>query len=151
MDGKMIEHWGIVRHIDHGRATVVIETTACEACGHGGHCSLGRGADGAKATELRLPAVQGLKEGDFVTVGLPEVGLSLAALVGYLLPALATLVGAWIGLSLGEGDAPIALGAAGGFVGSLVVARIAIACSPGLSPRPQILTPSALSATFPQE
>ena len=43
---------------------------------------------------MSLPAIGGLKAGDFVNVGLPESGLSLAAMFGYMFPALATLAGA---------------------------------------------------------
>lgn len=151
MRAGMIEHWGMVRRIDNGRATVVVETTACGVCGHGGHCGVGKSADGGLATTLDLPATDGLKEGDFVNVGLPESGLSLAALLGYLFPVLATLVGTLAGVLTGGGDSAMALGAAAGFVASLLVARIVIACTPGLSPAPQLLSPSSLSTTFPQE
>jgi sigma-E factor negative regulatory protein RseC len=148
---RMIEHWGMVKQVDDGRATVVVETTACGVCGHGGHCGIGRTADGRRATLLSLPAVGGLKVGDFVNVGLPESKLSLAAMFGYMFPALATLAGALVGLSSGGNDAVIALGAAAGFAGSLVVARIALALSPGFSPAPQLISHSQLSATFPKE
>ena len=151
MPARMIDHWDIVKAIDNGRATVVVETTACGTCGHGGHCGVGRAAHGLPATTLQLPAEDGLRVGDFVHVGLPESGLSLAALVGYLFPALATLLGAFAGYFSGGGDAAMAIGAGAGFLASLVVARIAIAFTPGLSPAPRIIPPSALSPTFPQE
>ena len=149
--GTMIEHWGMVRRIDGDRATIVVETTSCPVCGHGDHCGIGRAAAGGQAAELHLPATRGLKEGDFVTVGLPATGLSLAAMLGYLFPAFTTVLGALLGMHSGGGDASIALGAAAGFVGSLVIARIAIAFTPGLSPTPQILPPSPISAHFSQE
>lgn len=151
MGARMIEHWGMVRAIDDGLATVVVETTACGVCGHDGHCGVGRVSAGRQATTLSLPAVGGLKVGDFVNVGLPEAGLSFAALVGYLLPALATLLGAGLGYATGGGDSATALGAAGGFAASLVAARIALGLMPGFAPRPQILPPSSLSANSLQE
>jgi sigma-E factor negative regulatory protein RseC len=147
----MIEHWGMVQHVDGGLATVVVERTACGVCGHGGHCGLGKHAVAGQAAVLNLPATAGLKAGDFVNVGLPESGLSFAALLGYLFPALASLAGALIGMSAGGTDAAAALGAAAGFVGSLVVARIAITFTPGLSPRPQLIPASSLSPNFYQE
>ena len=151
MSHGMIEHWGMVQHVDGGQATVVVERTACGVCGHGGHCGMEKHAIGGRAAVLNLPATTGLKAGDFVTVGLPESGLSLAALLGSLFPALATLVGALIGMSSGGTDAAMALGAAAGFVGSLVVARFAITFTPGLSPRPQLIPTTFPSSTFSQE
>jgi sigma-E factor negative regulatory protein RseC len=100
---------------------------------------------------LDLPAAQGMQEGDFVNIGLSESGLSLAALLGYLFPVLATLVGTLAGVLTGGGDSAMALGAAAGFVASLVVARIAIACTPGLSPSPQLIPVSNQSTVFPKE
>lgn len=151
MRAGMIEHWGMVKCIDAGRATVVVERTACGVCGHGGHCGMSKHAVGGQAAVLDLPATSGLQAGDFVNVGLPESGLSVAALLGYLFPALATLAGALVGMSAGGTDSATALGAAAGFAGSLVVARIAITFTPGLSPRPRIIPTSSLSATFSQE
>ena len=151
MKAGMIEHWGMVQHVDDGQATVVVERTACGVCGHGGHCGMSKHAVGGQAAVLNLPAPSGLKAGDFVNVGLPESGLTLAALLGYLFPALATLAGALIGISSGGTDATTALGAAAGFAGSLVVARFAITFTPGLSPRPQFIPTSLPSANFSQE
>jgi sigma-E factor negative regulatory protein RseC len=45
----------------------------------------------------------------------------------------------------------MALGAAAGFVGSLVVARVAIAYTPGLSPSPQLIPVSNQSNPFSKE
>lgn len=146
MNSGMIEHWGMVSRIADGRATVVVETTACGVCGHVGHCGVGKAAAGRLAAWLKLPAVRGLREGDFVKVGLSEFGLSLAALFGYLFPVLATLIGTLAGAAFGGSDGAMALGAAAGFVVALVVARVALAFTPGLSPAPQIIPP-----TFPQE
>lgn len=151
MTAKMIEHWGMVKGIDNGLATVVVETTSCGVCGHGGHCGIGRVAAGGHSALLNMPADKHLKVGDFVNVGLPESGLSFAALLGYLFPVLITLAGALIGFSSGGNDSATALGAAAGFIVSLVIARIAIAFTPGLSPAPQLISHSSLSATFSQE
>jgi len=147
----MIEHWGMVRHIGNGRASVVVETTTCAICGHVGHCVICRSADGGLATTVNLPAALGMKEGDFVNVGMSESGLSLAALLGYLFPVLATLLGTLAGVLTGGGDSAMALGAAAGFVASLVVVRIAIANTPGLSPEPQLIPVSNQSKPFHKE
>ena len=151
MRSGMIEHWGMVKCIHDGRATVVVERTACAICGHGGHCGIGRVPVGKQAALLNLPATSGLKVGDFVNVGLAESRLSLAAMFGYLFPALATLAGALTGMVSGGTDSATALGAAAGFAGSLVVARIALTYTPGLSPTPQLIPSSTLSARFSQE
>ncbi|MGE5471365.1 MAG: SoxR reducing system RseC family protein [Bacteroidota bacterium] len=151
MSRGMIEHWGMVQHVDGGQATVVVERTACGVCGHGGHCGMSKHAVGGQAAVLNLPAADDLKAGDFVNVGLPESRLSLAALFGYLFPALATLAGALVGMSAGGTDAATALGAGAGFVGSLVIARVAITFTPGLSPRPQLIPTPFSSSTFSQE
>jgi sigma-E factor negative regulatory protein RseC len=151
MKSVMIEHWGMVKCIDGGRATVVVETTSCSVCGHGGHCGIGKCAIGGQAAMLDLPTVAGLKVGDFVNVGIPERNLSLAALIGYLFPVLATLAGALIGVVSGGTDSATALGAAAGFIGSLIVARIAIDFTPGLSPRPQFIPAFSLSPNLSQE
>src|SRR6185369_6000409 len=151
MRSAMIEHWGMVKRIDGGRATVVVETTACGVCGHVGHCGIEKCAVGSQAAMLNLPAANGMKVGDFVNVGLSEFRLSLAAMFGYLFPALATLVGALVGILSGGTDSATALGAAAGFAGSLVVARIALTYTPGLSPTPQLIPSSTLSARFSQE
>jgi sigma-E factor negative regulatory protein RseC len=151
MSAGMIEHWGMVKHVDAGLATVVVERTACGVCGHGGHCGMSKHAVGGQAAVLNLPAPSGLQAGDFVNVGLAESKLTLAALFGYLFPVLATLAGAAFGISSGGTDSATALGAAAGFVGSLVVARVAIAFTPGLSPRPQLISASSLSPNFSQE
>lgn len=150
MTSRMVEHWGMVKAIDGGIATVVVETTACPSCGHHGHCGVSHGAGGSQSTLLCLPATEGLHVGDFVHVGVPESGLSLAAFVGYLFPFLAMVLGALIAYAT-AGEMLVAIGAAGGFVLSLVLARIAIAMSPILSPMPRILPPSQLSLTLPQE
>ncbi|WP_428827430.1 SoxR reducing system RseC family protein [Azonexus sp. IMCC34842] len=151
MSAKLIEHWGMVKRIDDGRATIVVETTACGVCGHGGHCCICKAANGGLAAMLNLPAANGLKEGDFVNIGLPESGLSLAALLGYFFPALATLVGIAAGASIAGSDAAMALGGAAGFAGSLVVARIAIDYTPGLSPAPQLIPVSNQTNVSQQE
>ena len=151
MKSGMIEHWGMVKCIDGGRATVVVETTSCSVCGHGGHCGIGKVPVGRQAALLNLPAGKGMKAGDFVNVGVAEFSLSLAALFGYLFPVLATLAGALIGIVSGGTDSATALGAAAGFIISLVVARIAITFTPGLSPRPQLIPASSLSLNFSQE
>ena len=75
----------------------------------------------------------------------------LPALLGYLSPALAMLLGAWVGAVSDGSDAATALGAIAGFLAALVVARIAISLVPGLMPAPRLIPISNQSTAFPKE
>ncbi|MGV0976644.1 MAG: SoxR reducing system RseC family protein [Azonexus sp.] len=148
----MIEHRGIVHHVDGGKAIVAMETAGCSSCGQGSSCGIGKMASGRPATMLTIPVSGDIKAGDFVLIGLPENKLTLSALLGYLFPAFAMLLGAWLGASIEDGsDAATALGAIAGFIGALVVARIAIGLVPDLMPVPQLIPASKQSPTFRQE
>jgi len=81
-----------------------------------------------------------------------KTGMTLSALLGYLFPAFAMLLGAWLGSTIEDGsDAATALGAIAGFVAALVIARIVIGLVPDMMPVPQLIPPSKQSPTFPQE
>ncbi len=138
MSAGTIEHRGVVQKIEDGLAIVVMETSGCSACGQGGSCGIGKMAAGRPATVLTLPATPGIAAGDMVSVALPASRLTLAALLGYLFPAFAMLVGAWLGAALAGSDGATALGAIVGFVAALVIARVAVALLPGLMPMPQL-------------
>lgn len=144
MSAKMIEHRGIVQRIDGDRAIVAMETAGCSACGQGSSCGIGKMASGRPATLLTLPVSGNLKAGDQVSIGLPESRLTLAALLGYLFPAFAMLIGAWFGSLLDGSDGATALGAIVGFLGALAIARLVIGLIPGLMPAPQLITTSPL-------
>lgn len=75
----------------------------------------------------------------------------LPELLGYLSPALAMLLGAWVGAVSDGSDAATALGAMAGFLAALVVVRIAISLVPGLLPVPQPIPISNQSTPFPKE
>ena len=101
---------------------------------------------------LTIPVSGDIKAGDFVLIGLPESKLTLSALLGYLFPAFAMLLGAWFGASIEDGsDAATALGAIAGFIAALVIARIVIGLVPDLMPVPQLIPVSKQSPTFRQE
>jgi len=152
MSAKMIEHRGIVHRVDDGKAIVAMETAGCSSCGQGSSCGIGKMASGRPATMLTIPVSGDIKAGDFVLIGLPENKLTLSALLGYLFPAFAMLLGAWLGSNIEEGsDAATALGAIAGFMAALVVARIAIGLVPDLMPVPQLIPVSKQSPTFRQE
>ena len=145
MSPAMIEHRGVVQRIEAGRAWVVMETAGCSSCGQGHQCGIGKLAAGRPATVLRLPADPALRAGDPVCVALPESRLTLSACLGYLFPALAMIFGAWLGAALGQSDGATALGAMLGFMGALVIARIAIGLMPSLLPAPRLIPLSDIS------
>jgi sigma-E factor negative regulatory protein RseC len=151
MSAGMIEHRGIVQRVEGGRAIVAMETAGCSACGHGSSCGIGKLAAGRPDTLLTLPASADIKAGDMVCIALPESRLTVSALLGYLFPAVAMILGAWLGAVLAGSDGATALGAMLGFIGALVIARVAVGLIPGLLPAPQLLPLSHSSPVSPQE
>lgn len=152
MSTKMIEHRGVVQRVEGGLAIIAMETAGCASCGQGSSCGVGKLAAGRPATLLTLPVGGEVRAGDLVSIALPENKLTLSALLGYLFPAFAMLLGAALGAAFEQGgDAATALGAIAGFVAALVIARIAIGLVPGLMPAPQLIPVSRQDHTFPQE
>lgn len=139
MSAGMVEHRGIVQHVADGKAIVAMETAGCGSCGHGSSCGVGRMAAGRQATLLTLPAGEGLRVGETVNIVIPERNLLALGLLGYLFPALALIIGAGLGASLGGSDAMTALGAIGGFLGALILVRVASALLPELLAPPQLI------------
>ncbi|MBT0960542.1 SoxR reducing system RseC family protein [Denitromonas iodatirespirans] len=144
MSADTIEHRGVVVRIDGGDALVSVETGGCRSCGHGSHCGIARSAAGRPATILRLATVDGVRTGEPVMVRLTARALVLNAVLGYLLPALALLIGAGIGHASG-GNLGAALGAATGFAVAVRLGRTLSARIPGLTPTPTLsrLTPTS--------
>ncbi len=151
MSTGMIEHRGIVQRVEAGKAVVAMETAGCSSCGQGSSCGIGKMASGRPATLLTLPVSGNVQAGDLVMIGLPESKLTLSALLGYLFPAFAMLFGAWLGSAIDGTDGATALGAIAGFIGALIVARLAIGLVPGLMPAPQLIPVSTQSNAFPKE
>jgi len=151
MATDMIEHRGIVQRVEGGKAIVAMETAGCSSCGQGSSCGIGKMAGGRPATLLTLPVSGDIRAGDLVSIALPASKLSLSALLGYLFPAFAMLLGAWLGATLEGSDGATALGAIAGFLGALAIARVAIGLVPGLMPAPQLIPISNDSPAFPKE
>lgn len=147
MNADMIEHRAIVQRIEGDRVIVAMETAGCGSCAQGSQCGIGQLSAGRSATLLTLPLTQSLQVGDTVTVGLPGGGLKFSALLGYLFPALAMLLGAGIGAFGIGSDAATAFGALCGFAGALILARIVIGLFPAWMPSPQLIS----SQLSPQE
>jgi len=131
---------GTITALEGGMARVRIDTGGCQGCGQGSSCSIGRMASGRK-TELSLVAPEGLEVGQQVTLSLPERGLHTMAIIGYLMPALAMVLGAAIAHAFYEGDGPTAIGAILGFLLSLALIRLIAARAPALMPPPTIDPP----------
>jgi nitrogen fixation protein NifX len=75
----------------------------------------------------------------------------LSALLGYLFPAIAMLIGAWLGAAFNGSDQATALGAVLGFIGALAIARLVIGLMPGLMPVPQLIPLSSQTQVSQQE
>ena len=108
-------------------------------------------AAGRPATLLTLPISEELRPGDVVAVVLPQSRLTTSALLGYLFPALAMLIGAGLGTSLDGSDGGTAIGAMIGFLIAIVLARLVIGLLPGLMPAPQLLARPQTVKISPKE
>ena len=148
---SMVEHRGIVQQVSDGMAIVAMETSGCSSCGQGSSCGIGKMAAGRPATLLTLPVSADIKAGDQVSIALPESRLTLSALLGYLFPAIAMLIGAWLGAAFNGSDQATALGAVLGFIGALAIARLVIGLMPGLMPVPQLIPLSSQTQVSQQE
>ncbi|HMV63438.1 MAG TPA: SoxR reducing system RseC family protein [Zoogloea sp.] len=138
MSSAHIEHRGVVRRVAGGKVFVAMETSGCASCDHGAGCGVGRLAQGQDSTLLTVRADADYKAGDAVQVTLPERGMTLFAMLGYLFPAFVMMLGAALGMAVEGSDAAAALGAMGGFLGAMLILRILISLMPDLMPTPQL-------------
>ncbi len=124
----MVEHHAVVRRVSKDKVTLAVDTSGCGGCAHGSSCGLGKLSKGGAqaATLLELKNDQALAPGDHVTLHYPTSHLTITTLFGYLMPALALILGSGIGMNLYNTDQAAALGAVIGFLLSLVFARIAL-------------------------
>ena len=81
--------------------------------------------------------------GAHVTVSLPESSVALAAVLGYLLPALGLLFGALVAGVFFFGDLPAVLGAVLGLVAGLIVVRLSSKRFSG-----SVMTPAVCPSTL---
>ena len=113
----MMTAQGHVVAVADGRAQVRIEpASGCSSCGSRGSCA------GGKAQVIWVDAAPGVVAGDTVSFSLRDSTFRAAAFLGYLLPAVTTLIGAAI--TAGGGDGMSALGAAAGLSIGLVLVRL---------------------------
>ena len=146
--GAPIEHSGVVQRIANGRIQIAVSVSGCDSCGHGSACGmakLARQSTGTSNMEFALKTEQSgdFQAGDSVTLRMAEGRSSLFAIIGYLIPALALLVGAAVGDALGSdygnNNAGTAIGASLGFGLALLLVRFAAGRLPWLLPQPQLL------------
>ncbi|MDR1888609.1 MAG: SoxR reducing system RseC family protein [Zoogloeaceae bacterium] len=143
---------GTVLTIHDGKATVRLNApvSACGACAHGNSCGIGRlstpgnasdktGAKQNRGVQLNLDVPPGIHPGDQVNLLAPRTSLPALALLGYVFPALAMLLGAALGQSLYGSDGIAALFSLCTFLLALVLvqfvsARHSSLCSLSLAP-----------------
>ncbi len=112
---------GEVISIVHDRALIRLEPApGCGACGNRGSCDSGD----AKSRLIEMAMPEKAQAGDIVTVNIPAASLSLAAMLGYLLPPVAMLVGAIVAEQLYSRDLAAVAGAALGLCAGVLVARL---------------------------
>ncbi|MEN3113479.1 SoxR reducing system RseC family protein [Uliginosibacterium paludis] len=115
----MMERSGRILSLHAESMIVTVDTApACSQCGSRKACH-----GGSSELTLALPAGPGLKPGDLVTLALPAGRLNHAALLAWLLPALALLAGAALGQWSNGQDSGAILGAATGLLAGLASAR----------------------------
>jgi sigma-E factor negative regulatory protein RseC len=123
-----------VMAVRNGRATVRLDQqteSGCGGCAHGSACGIGRLARRRDAPVLELNALPGLQAGDTVHLLAPQGSLPRLALLGYVWPAFALLLGAACG-HLWGGDGSAAVGAFLFFLLALGATRLAVTCRPTL-------------------
>jgi positive regulator of sigma E activity len=138
MEG-MVEHLGTVISIADGKARIAVDASGCDGCGHGDSCAMSRlSRQGGETAEMEFPIHDaGLQSGDQVRLRFPESRMPLNAALGYLVPALAVLLGSGLGNSV-DGNPGAMLGALGGFVLSMLFSRFVLPRFPSMLPIPDI-------------
>lgn len=112
---------GEVISVVHDRALIRLEPShGCSACGNRGSC--GSADDRSRLIEMATPAHA--RAGDIVTVNIPAASLSLAAMLGYLLPPVTLLAGAIAAEQIYSSDLASVIGAALGLAAGVLAARL---------------------------
>lgn len=116
-----IERSGEVTGIEQGLAMIrLAQSSGCSGCGSRGTCSSGNAP--AQIVSLRLPA--GTRVGDQVSVSISAASMTLAAILGYVLPPSGLLAGAVIASVFFVGDAAAVLGAGLGLACGFILMRL---------------------------
>lgn len=124
-DRDTVSHEGVVAAIEHDIAIVAVAKGGCSACGKKAACGIGKLAAGAPTSLVRISTRPGavLRAGDAVTVTVGQAALARAALLGYLFPATAIVVGAGLGHATYGTDLAAATAASAGLLIALLATR----------------------------
>jgi len=118
----LAERDGIVVASHAGITRIRLEqAAACAGCGSRGTCASASAKPQFIDVRLSAPTTSG----SHVTLSMPESSVALAAVLGYLLPALGLLLGAVVASVLFSGDLPAVLGAVLGLLAALIAVRLA--------------------------
>jgi sigma-E factor negative regulatory protein RseC len=145
---ELVERRGTVVGFADGQVQISLErASGCSGCGSRGSCASGS----ATSKVISVPLPGSPRIGDTVTVSMPASSVALAALIGYLLPPVCLLLGAMVAAGCYDGDVAAVLGAALGFVGGLLAARLISRFAFGLSPAACHPASSSASSSLPGE
>ncbi len=136
LEAMLAEREGIVIGTRAGVTRIQVQpAAACAGCGSRGSCTSASASAKPQFVDVRLPAPA--VPGAQVTLSLPESSIALAAVLGYLLPAIGLLLGAVIAAVLFTGDLPAVLGAVLGLLAGLLGVRFASGrfCGSTMTPR----------------
>ena len=135
---ESIERCGEVIGIARGVAQIRLEANAgCAGCGSRHTCASGDAAP--LMIELAVPGK--VQAGARVTIAMPAASLTLAALLGYLLPPVALLIGAIVANLAFGSDLAAVLGAVLGLFAGIFAARLTAALAFGRMLSPVIRDP----------
>ncbi len=147
-EGDMLaEREGVVVGSHAGITRIRLEqAAACAGCGSRGTCASASVSSKPQFLDVRLsaPAVPGAH----VTLSLPESSVALAAVLGYLFPALGLLLGAVIAAVFFTGDLPAVLGAVLGLLAGLLGVRLASRRFSGRYMTPRVCPSTPLIGDF---
>ena len=135
---ESIERCGEVIRVARGVAQIRLEANAgCAGCGSRQTCASGDAAP--LLIELAVPGK--VQAGARVTITMPASSLTLAALLGYLLPPVALLIGAIVANLAFGSDLAAVLGAVLGLFAGVLAARLTATLAFGRTLSPVICDP----------
>jgi len=137
-----VERSGVVVGLETIRGETIAQVRmeaapACAGCGSRQSCS----AADAKGQLVSVRVVEPVVPGEPIALTLPESSIALAALLGYLLPAVGLLLGAVLAGAFFASDAVAVLGAVLGLVAGVLVARALSRSSIGPGVVPSVRAP----------
>ena len=135
---ESIERCGEVIRVARGVAQIRLEANAgCAGCGSRQTCASGDAAP--LMIELAVPGK--VQAGARVTIAMPAASLTLAALLGYLLPPVALLIGTIVANLAFGNDLAAVLGAVLGLFAGIFAARLTATLAFGRTLSPVIGDP----------